>query len=308
MRRNMQRYELDIKFVLVLTTFLLVMIVSASAFASDQHPLIQLTPEEQAYLDEKKQLSFVYDPDWPPYEYIDENDQYVGIAADYLQFFSEGLGIPLQRIPTRSWLESVAIAKSGRSDFVSMLNKTPDRERFLDFTKPYFHSQTVIIGKDEIWLEHGLADISDKTIAVVDGYWFTSILRDKYPQTPMLRTQSVREALLAVKSGKAYAVVTTVIEASYQIRHNHLSDLHIIGETPYSYKLCIGVRKNDPLLLSIMQKAVDSLTDVHREQIRVKWLSDDVKELPVNYTMPLLLGGFLLLVLLAGFYLYRKIY
>jgi len=296
------------KHIAVIAACFLILLTSTSVFSSGQSPIVELTQEEQAYLNDKKQLTFVCDPAWPPYEHIDENHKYVGIAADYLQLFSEALGVPFKRIPTRSWLESVAIAKSGRSDFVSLLNRTPERERFLDFTEPYFGSQMVIIGKEDVWLDKGLTDIPNKTIAVVDGYWYTELMRNKFPQITRLRTQSVQEALQAVDKGKAYAFITTVIEASYYVRNNRLSELHIIGDTQHSNKLSVGVRKDEMVLLSIMQKAVDSITEVQKEQIRVKWLSNNVEELPVNYTIPAILIGFLLLVLVAGIYVYRKIY
>lgn len=279
-----------------------------ATFASAQPAAIELTPEEQAYLDNKKELSFVCDPDWPPYEQIIDKKQYEGIAADCLQLFSQRIGIPFKRIPTRSWLESMAIAKSGQSDFVSMLNNTPERNRYLDFTTAYFTSPMVIVGKGKHWLENGFSDLKGKTVAVIDGYWFTEFLRVNHPQMPTLRLQSVHEALEAVEEDRAYAVVTTAMEAAYQIRHNHLSDLHIVGQTQFRNNLSIGVRKDDAILLSIMQKAVDTLTEQELDDIREKWLASDIEELPTNYTKKLLLPGFLVLVLLAGIYLYRKLY
>ena len=48
---------------------------------------LDLTVEEQNYLDEKKQLTFVGDPDWFPYERVTSQGKHEGISADYMELF-----------------------------------------------------------------------------------------------------------------------------------------------------------------------------------------------------------------------------
>ena len=44
---------------------------------------LELTPDEQTWLAEHPQLNLGVDRDWPPYEFIDSDAHYQGLAADY---------------------------------------------------------------------------------------------------------------------------------------------------------------------------------------------------------------------------------
>ncbi len=50
---------------------------------------IELSSEEKNYLINKKQLTMCVDPDWEPYETIDENGNHVGLVADLLKLVEE---------------------------------------------------------------------------------------------------------------------------------------------------------------------------------------------------------------------------
>ena len=111
---------------------------------------MSFTPAEKNYLKAKGKLTIVCDPHWPPYEYLDKNGRYEGMSIDYHALLATRIGIPIEQIPTASWSESLQLAIEGNCDLVSTLNKTPIRERFLDFTDPFMDTKVVIIGKSGV--------------------------------------------------------------------------------------------------------------------------------------------------------------
>ena len=49
----------------------------------------ELTSLEKSYLAKKGKITYCTDPHWEPYEYIDEQGNHQGIAADYFRLFSK---------------------------------------------------------------------------------------------------------------------------------------------------------------------------------------------------------------------------
>lgn len=81
---------------------------------------MELTPEERQYLDKKSQLTMCVDPDWMPYEKI-ENGQHVGMSADFMRLFTKKINIPIVLVPSRSWGESLALGRQRQCDIFSLI-------------------------------------------------------------------------------------------------------------------------------------------------------------------------------------------
>lgn len=269
-------------------------------------PLISLTDAEMEYLTGREYLTMVCDPLWPPYDYIDEQGRHAGMAADFVAVISERLDTPIRLIPTRSWPEAYELAKQGKCDLVSMLNRTPERDKDLDFTEPYTISQLVLIGPKGENLENGLADMTGKTMAVVKGYRVEEELKRDYPGIAILPADTTAETLKQVADDKAHATVVTLVEAAHFIRKYNYTNLTAIGKTDMVNLHRLGVRKNDPLLLSIMRKAVDSLSDEEKHTIMLKWVAnlDNAHTYSDHNGWPL--AGAVAVLVLVVVLLYRK--
>lgn len=279
--------------------FFFTLLLTTTVFASS----IQFTDEEQAYLNSKDSLTMVCDPAWPPYDFIDAMGDHRGIAADYLKIFSSRIGVPIKHIPTETWTQSLEIISEDGCDLVSLLNKSAERSKHLDFTAPYVTSQMFIIGKGDQLHDLELDDLNGKTVAVVRGYWMQESLQKDYPALNLITAGTTAETLLMVDKGKAFATVGTLIESAHLIRHYALDNVKVIGTTPYTNKLRLGVRKGDEILLSIMQKAVESLSEKDKETVNNRWIT--IEPGP-NYVYLMMLAGAVVMTGLALFIGFRR--
>ncbi len=90
-------------------------------------------------------------------------------------------------------------------------------------------------------------------------------------------------------------------QALVRISHN----LKIIGKLDYDYPISVAVRRDQPDLLSLMELAIQSVTEAERTAIAAKWQRFTVVE-EVNYTKLLKLGGAVLVVLgISWFWIVR---
>ena len=83
----------------VLAIFTLVtLVLSSTALAADNspEPKLQLTQQEQDFIKEHPVIHLGVDPTFVPYEFIDTDGQYKGIAADYIALICEKTGLMME--------------------------------------------------------------------------------------------------------------------------------------------------------------------------------------------------------------------
>jgi len=307
----MKQYSIHhiFKHVAVVATilFLWTIISPQTSFSSGVTNKPLLTEEEQRYLRDKKALTMVIDQNYMPFDALDEDSKHTGMAADYIALLSERIGVTFEIIPTESWTDSLAKAKAGEVDIVSMLNKTPDRSEYLDFTDPFFLSEVVIVARERVWLVNGLDDIKDEPLAVGEGYWVEESIQRDYPEINLVPAKSTLDGLRQVAANDAFATVATLIEAAYLIQKEGFDHLKIVGHTKYNTELRVGVRKEDKVLLSILQKGVRSLSDREKNDIFAKWATVPIQHI-VDYTLLWKMLSALALIMLVFLYWNRKLH
>ena len=211
------------------------------------------------------------DPDWMPYERIDEQGKHVGIAADFMSEFQKRIPVPIELVLTESWKESLEAAKSRQCDILSLLNESPQRREFLNFTDPYLTDSVVIVARNDVFYLDGLESLSGRKLGVVDGYVYEEKIRKQYPEIIIIPVKSVGDALRKVSDGKIYATLDALFIITSNIQKLGLSNLKIAGQTGLDNAFRVGVRKDDPILLSVFDKLIKNLDDTTRNAILRSW-------------------------------------
>jgi len=124
---------------------------------------------EHRYLERKKEITMCVDPDWMPYEKL-ENGRHIGIVADYYRELQRKLGIPITIVASKSWRESLELARNRKCDLLSLLMRTPERSEFINVTPNVFDMPSVIATRNDQFFINTLEDVLDKPIGVVKGY------------------------------------------------------------------------------------------------------------------------------------------
>ena len=211
------------------------------------------------------------DPDWMPYERIDEQGKHVGIAADFMSEFQKRIPVPIELVLTESWKESLEAAKSRQCDILSLLNESPQRREFLNFTDPYLTDSVVIVARNDVFYLDGLASLSGRKLGIVEGYVYEEKIRKQYPEIIIIPVKSIEDALRKVSDGKIYATLDALFIITSNIQELGLSNLKIAGQAGLDNVFRIGVRKDDPILLSVFDKVIKNLDDTSRNAILRSW-------------------------------------
>jgi len=272
------------------------------AIAQESTPsAVHLTEAEKAWLAKHPNIGLAIDTGWAPFEFVDDDGTYRGMAAEYIRLVEERLGIRLHIDTKRTWPEMVEAVKAHELDAFSLVVKTPKRDAYLNFTEPYISFPMVIVALDTEPYIDGIPALRNLTVSVVESYASHELLVQNHPDLKLRPAGSVREGLEAVSNGQAHAFIGNLAVASQVIRNAGITNLKISGQTPYRFELSMAVRKDWPELIPILQKGLDSITPEERDAIYNRWIRVKYRQ-DVDYRIVLavvMIGAIVLGVILV---------
>lgn len=275
---------------------------SLDDFIHDVHCLdnsLNLTIEETKWLNENKNLKVAIDKEWMPIEFIDKNNNYSGISAGYKELIEKKLNIKLNVSKDASWSENFEKLKNKELDLALVISKTKEREKFLNFTTPYIKFPTVIVTKDNVGYIKNLSQLSFKTVALEKNYFTNSVVNKINPNISIVPVASTQEALKKVYDGSVFAYIGTLPIVGHIIKEQRYTNLKINGEAPFKTEISFASRKDLPILNSILEKALLSITVKEHDEIYNKWINIEYKH-SVDYSIIIfiVLAGTILLLIL----------
>lgn len=232
-----------------------------------------LTQKEKSWLEEHPIIQVVVDPNWAPVEYQDEQGIFHGISFDYLNRVEQMLGVQFKVVDNLNWAEGLAAVKSKQADMLASAARTAERESYLRFTEPYVTMPIGIFARNDISYIGKLENLTGKRVAVVQNYAAQEWLKRDHPNLQLVTVDSPAEGLKQVSQGKVDVFVGNTVAATYYLGKLHIDNIRISGETSYEYDQTMAVRDDWPILVGILQKALNAISQQERNLIYNSWMS-----------------------------------
>ena len=249
------------------------------------------------------------DPDWWPFETIDERGAHVGIAADLVALATSRAKLQVALYPTKTWEESVAASKAGKCQLASFLNRSPERDQWLIFTEPLLVDPNVLIVREDSPSPGDLATLKGRSIALPKESAVYERVRHDFPNLKLIGTDSEYEAFGMVSNRKADMTLRSRIVAGQNIKEKGWFNLKIASEVPgYENVLRMGVLKSLPALRDQLNGGIATITRAEREQIinrhvEIKMVTD----VQIDYTPAIWLGVVLVAVIVTSLWWMRRL-
>ena len=266
----------------------------------------KINKEESDYLEKKEKIKMCVLPDWLPFEQIDKKGKHRGIGADIMKHISKYIDTPIELIPTKEWAESLQNIRDKKCDILPIAMDLPSRRDVMNFTKPYLVEPFVIATKMDKLFVKDASSLSGKKIAIVKSYPFKEILKEKNPSIEIVNVESTKEGLEKVSTGELFGYVDTMPTIGYGIQKYSMYDLKIAGKLEFNIELSIASRKDEAILNSIMQKALDSISEEQKRIIIGKWVEIKVAQV-FDYNILWQITAFFLFIILAVLYKNRAV-
>ena len=266
---------------------------------------LPLTIKEHLFLATQPILKLCGDPLRAPFSQL-TNGKYEGVGPDYLKLIGQRTGLQFKTVTHSTWKETINAMKAADCDIISGAMQTPGRAHFMNFSDAYLSLPAVLAIDSGTADDIPLKEIFQKPIALVAGSAFIEIIKNRYPNTEIIEVNSIDEGLTLLKQAKVLAMLDAPNSISSAIRRSNLSGIRVIDQVRdnWDISVAIGHKFHDSPLLSIIDKAIATITQDERDAISSRWVKVSVIH-ETDYTLiwQIFIGTALLFLFLA--YRYR---
>jgi len=264
---------------------------------------IKFSAQEKNYLLSPPVLSFS-EVNWQPLAIV-KAEKVSGIIADYLALIAEKTGIEFEFVPQTSWNEAVKAFEQNEIDLLPGVDAGFYVNQQSEASNSYAKFRlAVVMDKNASYIDD-LKNLKGKTIALPKGFVSSKHIKTNYPDVLIIPTENVSEALTLVRKGTADAFVGHLAIAAFQLEH-HFNDLNIVGQLDYEISHSILLKQGQPLLISILNKAIASITPNQHRTIRNRWLSNKTEAL-IDYQLIYQLIFVFCIILLLILLVFKKL-
>jgi polar amino acid transport system substrate-binding protein len=226
---------------------------------------------------------------YPPFGYIDANNELAGFDVDVARAFAAKLGVAL-RLATPGWETIVSGRWQGRWDIcICSMSPTHERAKVLSFPVRYYSSPAVLTVHVNEQRIKSIADISGRRIGVGTGSSYENYLNKALviPGSPPIAfpfhdviavpgDESINFRNLALGPGvRLDAIVSDLATAQAGIDATHA--LKIVGPALYAEPNWVATEKGDPEWDHTVNRTFGELkADGTLSKIAVKWFGRDI--------------------------------
>jgi PAS domain S-box-containing protein len=234
---------------------------------------ILLTSREINWLNKHPKLSIGVDPAWPPFEFIDQNGNYSGIASGLVKAFADRLKVEMNVIPGLTWSEVITKMKAGEIDILPAVVPTEQRREYMNFTEPYISFPVIIAVHNEIPFISNIKNLEKFRVGVIKDDYTEDIFQAQYPGFNLITFETVTDALQKLEDKEIDAFIDNIITINDHINKLSLKNIRISAITNQTMDLSIGVSKTLPELIGIINKALDNISNEELASIKNVWLT-----------------------------------
>ena len=226
------------KFVKLMLMFLLSVVISISVFAKNNVVYVGTNAE------------------FAPFEYLDKN-KIVGFDIDLLDAISKETGLEF-KIQDMAFDGLLPALQTKKIDMViAGMSATPERQKAVAFSKPYFKAKQVVITTPEKAKSlKSFKDLSGKKVGVMLGFTGDTVVSE-IKGVKVERFNAAYAAILALSQNKIDAVVLDSEPAKKYTANNKQFVIANIPAEEEDY--AIAFRKNDKELINKVNAALDKI-------------------------------------------------
>jgi polar amino acid transport system substrate-binding protein len=234
-------------------------------------------------------LNDVLVSDYPPFGFIDSNNELAGFDVDVARAVAARLGVKLQ-LATPGWETIVSGRWLGRWDIcICSMSPTSERARVLDFPVRYYNSPAVLVVHKTEQRIRSVADLSGRRVGAGTGSSYESYLNQALviPGAPPIAypfhdvivipgDETVNFRNLALGPGvRLDAIVSNLSTARAAVEATHA--LKIVGDILYQEPNVVATEKGDAEWNAKVAQTINQLkADGTLAKISQRWFGTDI--------------------------------
>lgn len=237
-------------------------------------PQLELTQEEKQWMLDNPTVKIANPFSIAPFNFT-ENGEVKGFAVDYINLLAQKAGINIEFVEETNWNQMMDQLSTEEIHLIHSAAQNEERLKTMNFTEPYLEIPMANVGRVGEGRVNSPDDLINKRIALVKGYSTAKDFKAAFPGLNFIEFETLQDALIAVSSNQADIYTGNMISINFAIIDSFIPNLEILGINDFLRTNIVDHRlgalhKNKPLI-SIMQKAMDQVSNEEFFQISQKW-------------------------------------
>ena len=233
--------------------------------------LISLTQDEKNWIN--THIVKVGVEQWSPVVFSNNGEDIDGIAGDYLKNIIEKTGLKVKIINDK-WDNLLTDFKNKKIDLLPATYRTDERVKYGLYSTDYFKMKDYIYVKENNNEIKSLQDLNGKKLAIETAYGTIEKIQKKYPDIKLVFTKNLDDSINKVLNGEVDAFYEGQVVVEQKIKSELISGLKGIAQSSFSAPtLHLFSKIDEPILASILQKALDDISFDDKKELQLKWFS-----------------------------------
>ncbi|WP_347985805.1 transporter substrate-binding domain-containing protein [Methylomonas sp. AM2-LC] len=273
----------------ILLLFLIIIPASAAAITSFEQPAIDnqpqalitgkakainqtLTAKEKKWIKQHPKLIVGAEHDWAPFDFVNAEGQYNGVAYDYLSLIAEKTGLKFE-IKLGIWNDLLDKIRNRQIDILPAAFYSKERASYVNFTSAYFQALDYFFIRSDLDIK-SLDDLDGKRVAIPKNYVYAEHLRLAFPKVIIVNVDTFTAAIDAVLENRADMLYDTYASISYALKKEGVNTIIPFKSAREldSHPIHMISRNDQPELAAILQKALNSISAQEKQTIYNRWI------------------------------------
>ena len=210
------------------------------------------------------------DFNYPPFEYLGEQNQAEGFNVDVMNAVAKAMGIKVE-IDLGPWEEVMPQLKKGEIDALLGMFKTVERDKNFDFSVPHFiGSYTVFVRKDSAI--QSIDDAKDKTIIVQQSDLGHDYVKENGLDSKIITKSDWSEVLNSLSRGEGDCAIVSRLQGLRFLDKQATTNVKAVGPPIIQEKYGFAVANGNSALLSVLNEGLSIIkTSGEYDAIYKKW-------------------------------------
>ncbi|RFQ18406.1 PAS domain-containing protein, partial [Pseudomonas sp. ATCC 13867] len=232
---------------------------------------LQLTRQEQSWLERNPAARIVVDETLVPLSFFDSAGNFRGITADLLDLVKARTGLQFDVLRASSLSDVSKKMRAGEANAAAALTPTPEREQWMYFSRPYLISPFAMVTSKQSTAPRDLDDMNGKRLGVTRGSMLLDYVRTHYPEIRIVEVRDGRDDLGMIVRGELDASLRPLLSATFMISRYYpqLRVVTTLDRDPGQFGFAVS--RADPELLSILDKALQTISPEDVANIVTRW-------------------------------------
>lgn len=233
--------------------------------------LIQYNKKNDLCLNEIQVVKIAGDSNLPPFEYVDQNNNYVGFNVDIIKAIAKEMNINVELVPM-SWNEACLKLENRQIDAIQGMKHTAVREIDYDFSDSYLeNSQSIFVKIDNDKIDK-LRDLSGKRVVIQQNDVVEQDLK-KLRDIEIIYVKDQETAINCLINRDIDAYIGNTLTGVYLMNEMGVKEkVKLVGKTINSTKYCLAVKNDNDAILSVVNEGLKRIeTNGTYDDIYRKW-------------------------------------